>query len=72
VRLLPDSGFQVPVALVVAWAFEVKRGIIEKTPEPAGAGAANVKKRFAGYGDELGLVTYRRQWPCAKMGVNKM
>jgi hypothetical protein len=61
-----------PVALVLAWAFEVKRGIIEKTPEPAGAEAANVKKGFAGYGVvSWGLVTYRRQWPCAKMWLTK-
>ena len=26
-----------PPAVVLAWAFEVKAGVIEKTPEPAGA-----------------------------------
>ncbi len=34
-----------PVALVLAWAFEVKAGVIEKTPEPAGALSTANKRR---------------------------
>src|SRR6266704_2741130 len=34
-----------PVALVLAWAFEVKGGVIEKTPEPAGSLSAANKRR---------------------------
>ncbi len=34
-----------PVALVLAWAFEVKGGAIEKTPEPAGALSTANKRR---------------------------
>jgi hypothetical protein len=61
------------VALVViAWAFQVKRGIIEKTPEPAGAGAANVKKRFVGYGDELGFGDVSARVAMCKNAVDKM
>src|SRR6266513_829280 len=33
-----------PVALVLAWAFEVKGGVIEKTSEPAGALSAENKR----------------------------
>jgi TolB-like protein/Tfp pilus assembly protein PilF len=34
-----------PVALVLAWAFEVKGGVIEKTPEPAGTLSTANKRR---------------------------
>src|SRR5438874_9473844 len=34
-----------PVALVLAWAFEVKEGVIEKTPEPRGDLTATNKRR---------------------------
>jgi TolB-like protein/Flp pilus assembly protein TadD len=34
-----------PVALVLAWAFEVKGGVIEKTPEPTGALSTANKRR---------------------------
>jgi adenylate cyclase len=34
-----------PVALVLAWAFEVKGGVIEKTPEPSGNLSAANKRR---------------------------
>jgi TolB-like protein len=34
-----------PVALVLAWVFEVKGGVIEKTPEPAGALSTANKRR---------------------------
>jgi TolB-like protein/Tfp pilus assembly protein PilF len=34
-----------PVALVLAWAFEVKGGVIEKTPEPVGALSTANKRR---------------------------
>lgn len=34
-----------PVALVLAWAFELKGGVIEKTPEPAGALSTANKRR---------------------------
>src|SRR6266487_3891031 len=34
-----------PVALVLAWAFEVKGGVIEKTPEPAGILSTANKRR---------------------------
>ncbi len=34
-----------PVALVLAWAFEVKEGVIEKTPEPRGALSTTNKRR---------------------------
>ena len=33
-----------PVALVLAWAFEVKEGVIEKTPEPRGDLTATNKR----------------------------
>jgi TolB-like protein/Tfp pilus assembly protein PilF len=35
-----------PVALVLAWAFEIKGGVIEKTPEPSGRLAAANKRRL--------------------------
>jgi hypothetical protein len=34
-----------PVALVLAWAFELKGGAIEKAPEPAGSISAANKRR---------------------------
>ncbi len=34
-----------PVALVLAWAFEVKEGVIEKTPESTGSLATANKRR---------------------------
>src|SRR6059058_3214757 len=37
-----------PVALVLAWAFEVKGGAIEKTPEPTGSLSAANKRRVWG------------------------
>jgi len=43
-----------PVALVLAWAFEVKAGVIEKTPEPAGA---------------LSTANERRVWLLAAVGI---
>jgi adenylate cyclase len=43
-----------PVALVLAWAFEVKAGVIEKTPEPAGA---------------LSIANKRRVWLLAAAGL---
>ena len=43
-----------PVALVLAWAFEVKGGVIEKTPEPAGT---------------LSIANKRRVWLLAAVGL---
>ncbi len=43
-----------PVALVLAWAFELKGGVIEKTPEPTGA---------------LSIANKRRVWLLAAAGL---
>jgi TolB-like protein len=43
--LITTVALGFPVALVFAWAFELKGGVIEKTPEPTGRVAAANKRR---------------------------
>src|SRR6266496_2413694 len=45
-----------PVALVLAWAFEVKGGVIEKTPESSGS-LATANKRRVWLLAAVGLIT---------------
>ena len=54
-----------PVALVLAWAFEVKGGVIDKTPEPAGALSTANKRRvwlLAAAGLIISALAVRSYW----------
>jgi TolB-like protein len=54
-----------PVALVLAWAFEVKGGVIEKTPEPAGSLSTANKRRvwlLAGVGLIISALAVGGYW----------